>query len=200
MRFYIVLLALSMCAWVAMAGVSGVGNARVNHAGGQAAQVQTVDETGAAPAVTDDAPAPAAAAGADTAAATASGEATLSDAVINGGTPLGPPPGPRTQAEEKADAVLACMEGCSGAVACQNSCITTGYNVPSGPVPAITASIPPPIGATVTATTVAPTTTASVATNKPQGSGAGASWSSCGGYRMAGAVAVVAVASFFVGL
>ncbi|KAK3846150.1 MAG: hypothetical protein J3R72DRAFT_254219 [Linnemannia gamsii] len=194
MRFYIVLLALSMCAWVAMAGVSGVGNARVNHVGGQAAQVQTVDETGAAPAVTDDAPA---AAGAD--AATAPADAALSDAVINGGTPLAAPAGPRTAAEEKADAVLACMTSCTG-TACQNACINTGYNVPSGPVPAITASIPPPIGATVTATAAAPTATASATPSKPQGSGAGASLSSCAGYRMAGAVVVVAAASFFVGL
>ncbi|KAF9904106.1 hypothetical protein EC991_003081 [Linnemannia zychae] len=189
MRFYIVLLALSMCAWVAMAGVSGVGNARVNHIGGQAAQVQTVDETGAAPATDDAAPA------ADTAA-----DPALPDAVINGGTPLAAPAGPRTAAEEKADTVLSCMESCGGAVACQNGCISTGYNVPlNGPIPSVTASVPPPIGATVTATTAASSATASVgsAPNKPQGSGAAGALSS---YRMAGAMVVVAIASFFVGL
>ncbi|KAF9127795.1 hypothetical protein BGW39_005614 [Mortierella sp. 14UC] len=184
-----------MCAWVAMAGVSGVGNARVNHIGGQAAQVQTVDDT-AAPAADDAAPA------ADPNSAPAAEAAALPDAVINGGPVLAAPAGPRTPAEEKADEVLACMATCSGTatVTCQNNCVATGYNVPlNGPIPSSTASIPPPIGATVTTTTVAPTATApaGAAEPKPQGSGAAGTLSS---YRMAGAVVVVAVVSFFAGL
>ncbi|KAG0273683.1 hypothetical protein BGZ96_004702, partial [Linnemannia gamsii] len=52
MRFYIILLAFSMCAWVALAAGSDIGKAHTNHIGGQSAKVETVD-TGAA--TTDDA-------------------------------------------------------------------------------------------------------------------------------------------------
>ncbi|KAG0094658.1 hypothetical protein BGZ93_006930 [Podila epicladia] len=63
------------------------------------------------------------------------------------GPPAGPgaaplvPTGPVTPAEEKADAVLSCVNGCNGVVTCQNQCIYTGYNVPSTPP----AGIPPPV-------------------------------------------------------
>lgn len=109
--------------------------------------------------------------------------------------------GPRTAAEEKADSVLTCMEGCGTQVACQNSCISTGYNIPSGPIPSATASIPPPLGATVTSTVAASTAPAGATTavNTPKGSG-GAAAQSGFGYRMGGAVAAVVVASFFVAL
>ncbi|KAF9150132.1 hypothetical protein BG015_008067 [Linnemannia schmuckeri] len=217
MRFYIVLLTFSMCAWAALAAVSGVGNSRINHIGGHEPKVESIDDAGAAPAATDDfagapasaatddfagAPTPAAAdAATDPSVATAAADPPLSDAVINGGQALGPPPGPKTAAEEKADSVLSCMEGCAGAIVCQNSCITTGYNVPVGPIPSVTASIPPPIAATVTAAVApsaapaAPTTAAGIPP-KAQGSGA---MSGFGGnsYEMSCAVLVVAVASFF---
>jgi hypothetical protein len=109
--------------------------------------------------------------------------------------------GPRTPAEEKADSVLSCMEGCGGVVSCQNSCISTGYNIPSGPVPSATASIPPPLGATVTpgvsaSTAPAAATTAPGTPPKGQGSGAQSGF----GYSMGGAVAFVVFASFFVAL
>ncbi|KAG0274202.1 hypothetical protein BGZ96_004439 [Linnemannia gamsii] len=109
------------------------------------------------------------------------------------------PHGPRTQAEEKADAVLTCMEGCGTGVACQNSCISTGYNIPSGPVPSVTASIPLPIGATVTPTAAASTAPAATTAGNTKGSGATVAQSGFG-YRMGGAAAVVVVASFFVAL
>lgn len=92
------------------------------------------------------------------------------------------------------------MEGCAGAVACQNTCITSSYNVPAGPVPSVTASIPPPLG-TVTPTAAASTAPATATTPgtppKAQGSGA---MPIGGSYGMGCAVVVVAVASFFAGL
>ncbi|KAF8943736.1 hypothetical protein BGZ47_005120 [Haplosporangium gracile] len=208
MRFYVVLLALSMCAWVALAAVSGVGNSRINHIGGQEAKVETVDDAGAAPAATDDiaaAPAPEAAdATTEPSVAIAAADPPLSDAVINGGQALSPPPGPKTAAEEKADSILSCMEGCAGAVACQNSCITTGYNVPTGPIPSVTAFIPPPIAATGTATAAASAAPAAAPTAagtplKAQGSGAMSGFEG-NSYGMGCAVLVVAVVSFFAGL
>ncbi|KAF9139803.1 hypothetical protein BGX30_007444 [Mortierella sp. GBA39] len=197
MRFYIVILAFSMCAWVALAAVSGVGNSRITHAVGHEAKVETVDETGAPVSTTgsEDAAAPDAA----TEPSAATAEPSLPDAIVNGGQVLGPPPGPKTPAEEKADSVLSCMEGCAGVVVCQNSCITTGYNVPAGPVPSVTASIPPPL-ATVTPTnaaSTAPVATTAGTTPKAQGSGA---MSISGSYGMGCAVVVIAVASFFAGL
>ncbi|KAG0078304.1 hypothetical protein BGZ90_005500 [Linnemannia elongata] len=198
MRFYLVILAFSMCAWVAMAAVSGVGNSRINHIGGHEAKVETVDDTGAAPATDDSAAA--ADAATDPSAAVAAAEAPLPEAIVNGGQVLGPPPGPRTAAEEKADSVLSCMEGCAGVVACQNSCITTSYNIPAGPVPSVTASIPPPL-ATVTPTVPGSSAPAGVTAGgtspKAQGSGA---MSTGGSYGMGCAVIVVAVVSFFASL
>ncbi|KAF9546695.1 hypothetical protein EC957_009455 [Mortierella hygrophila] len=199
MRFYIVILAFSMCAWVALAAVSGVGNSRINHDGGREAKIETVDETGASVPTTDGSEAPAAAdAAAEPSADTA--EPALPDAIVNGGQVLGPPPGPKTAAEEKADSVLACMDGCQGQVACQNSCITTGYNVPVGPVPSVTASIPPPL-ATVTPANAASTApvAATTAGTTPKAQGSGAMLIG-GSYGMGCAVVVVAVTSFFAGL
>ncbi|KAG0072853.1 hypothetical protein BGZ89_002440 [Linnemannia elongata] len=204
MRFYLVILAFSMCAWVALAAVSGVGNSRINHIGGHEAKVETVDDTGAAAPATDDsaaAPSPAAAdAATDPSAAAAAADPPLSDAIANGGQVLGPPPGPRTAAEEKADSVLSCMEGCAGVVACQNSCITTGYNIPAGPVPSVTASIPPPL-ATVTPTVPgsSPPAGATAGGTSPQAQGSGG-MSTGGSYGMGCAVIVVAVVSFFASL
>jgi hypothetical protein len=85
MRFYIVLLALSMCAWVALAAVSGVGNAHMNHIGGQSAKVQAVDDAGAA--TTDDT-----AAATEPSASTTASEPAIPEAIANGGQPL-PAPG-----------------------------------------------------------------------------------------------------------
>lgn len=94
MRFYIVLLAFSMCAWVALAAAPGVSNAHMNHIGGQSAKVQTVDDAGAATtddAAADDDAAPEAAG--DTATEpSATAEPPISEAIANGGQPL-PAPG-----------------------------------------------------------------------------------------------------------
>ncbi|KAK3831325.1 MAG: hypothetical protein JOS17DRAFT_802881 [Linnemannia elongata] len=201
MRFYIVILAFSMCAWAALAAVSGVGNSRINHIGGHEAKVETINETGAPASTADDsaaAPAPAADATTEPSAATAAADPPLPDAIANGGQVLPPPPGPRTAAEEKADSVLSCMEGCAGVVACQNSCITTSYNIPAGPVPSVTASIPPPL-ATVTPSAASPAPAATTAGTPPKAQGSGA-MSIGGSYGMGCAVVVVAVASFFAGL
>ncbi|KAG9071071.1 hypothetical protein KI688_008614 [Linnemannia hyalina] len=193
MRLYIVILAFSMCAWVALAAVSGVGNSRINHDGGHEAKIETVDETGAPGTMTDVSEA-AAAPDAATEPSAATAESSLPDAIANGGQPLGPPPGPKTPAEEKADSVLSCMEVCGAdAVVCLNNCITTGYNVPAGPVPSVTASIPPPLS-TVTPTTAPVAATTAGTTPKAQGSGAMSISSS---YGMGCAVVVVAIASFF---
>ncbi|KAF9934125.1 hypothetical protein FBU30_003406 [Linnemannia zychae] len=201
MRFYIVLLALSMCAWVVLAGVSGDGNVHISQVGTHAAKVEAVDDTTAP---TNDAAATDVATP-DAAADTAAANEPTDPAIVNGGTPLPAPVGPKTPAEDKADSVLSCMDGCSGNAKCQQDCVSTGYNVPmSAPIPSVSASIPPPIGVTVTSVAATATAPASAATTtaatapKPQGANAA---SNIGvSYRMIGAAAVVAVASVFAGL
>ncbi|KAF9094956.1 hypothetical protein BGX23_001320 [Mortierella sp. AD031] len=183
-----------------MAAVSSVGHPQVGHLeGGHSAKVEAVGaDTGAndAALATDTTDTTAEA---DPAAAAA--DPPLPQDVAEGGAILPPPSGPRTPAEEKADSVLACMEGCAGAAACENQCITTGYNVPTGPVPTATVVPPPPVNATPTATVAAPpTTTVATATTTPKGSSGASSLSAMTSYRMVGAVVVVAVASLFVGL
>ncbi|KAF9318001.1 hypothetical protein BG003_011961 [Podila horticola] len=69
------------------------------------------------------------------------------------------PTGPVTPAEEKADSVLSCVNGCNGVVTCQTACIYSGYNVPSAPP----AGVPPP---------VVPTPLPSGATPVPSATGA----------------------------
>ncbi|KAG0028365.1 hypothetical protein BGZ82_008458 [Podila clonocystis] len=125
---------MSMIAWMASAVDSEVPHPKakaVEHsltgvAHPKAKAVEPTGETDAAPPVT-------------------TGDPIVS--VDPAGTPAGPgpvplvPTGPVTPAEEKADSVLSCINGCSGVLTCQNQCIYTGYNVPSTPP----AGIPPPV-------------------------------------------------------
>jgi hypothetical protein len=62
--------------------------------------------------------------------------------------------GPPTPEDEKADAALSCMDGCSGNVACQNACIGKIYNVNLGtPATSSTGSL----SSTITISSVATT-------------------------------------------
>ncbi|KAF9359293.1 hypothetical protein BGX26_012673 [Mortierella sp. AD094] len=168
MRFYIVLITLSLFVWIASAGVPGAGHLK--------SKVVTDDPT--APAAPDTETAP----------------EVIPPEIANGGTPLPPPAGPRTPAEETADSVLNCMDSCAGVVACQNDCVSKGYNVNlNAPVPAATGSVPPPIGTTATANATATATTAPAASTTAHVASGAATPS----LQMVGVAVAVGIASLF---
>ncbi|KAF9302607.1 hypothetical protein BGZ74_005093 [Mortierella antarctica] len=104
------------------------------------------------------------------------------------------PTGPVTPAEEKADAVLSCINGCNGVLTCQNQCIYTGYNVPSTPP----AGVPPPVVPAPLpsgATTVPSATAAAAAT--PTGTTTQGSSASKSKWHVASAAALTFSSLFF---
>ncbi|KAF9414402.1 hypothetical protein BGZ94_000408 [Podila epigama] len=181
MRISTVFIAMSMVAWVATADVahapkpqadaSGVSHTNVILPESTHPKVKAVgDEIATDANALDTAPAPAPAVDASP---SATGEPIESVEIAGAGpapeiTADGPAPaplaptGPVTPAEEKADAVLACMRGCSGVATCQNACIDKGYNIPSAPpVPAASPSAvpsPTPLAPGATGSTANPTT------------------------------------------
>ncbi|KAF9959638.1 hypothetical protein BGZ70_008790 [Mortierella alpina] len=127
MRYYILFITLAMIAWVANAGISGVGHM-------QSKALDSEDLPEDSPNASTDALVP-----------------EIPPEIANGGQVLPPPAGPVTEAEIKADSALACMEACGGKVDCQNQCIGTTYGVALGtPPPVVTGSVPPPVGSTTT--------------------------------------------------
>ncbi|CAO3571232.1 unnamed protein product [Mortierella alpina] len=127
MRLYILFITLALIAWVANAGITGVGHM----------QSKALDSEG----LPQDSP-------------DASTDALVPEIppeIANGGQVLPPPAGPVTEAEIKADSALACMEACGGKADCQNQCIGTTYGVALGtPPPVVTASVPPPVSTATT--------------------------------------------------
>ncbi|KAF9003851.1 hypothetical protein BGZ52_009243 [Haplosporangium bisporale] len=173
MRFVILLIAMSMIAWMAAAAVPDVphpkAKALTDVAHPKAKAVEPAAAPDAAPDVAPDAapdvtPAP------DVSVA---GPIVAEDPVAAAVVPAAPaapalvPTGPVTPAEEKADAVLSCINGCgAGGVTCMNQCVYSGYNVPSAPP----ANTPPPVvptplpsSATPVSPSVTPTGTAGTA-------------------------------------
>ncbi|KAG0051227.1 hypothetical protein BGZ83_003978 [Gryganskiella cystojenkinii] len=134
MRFYIVLVTLSLFIWVASAGVSGVSHPKAKAV--------------------------------DTDASAGSADAAGADALL--GPPAPVPAGPRTPAEEQADAALSCIEKCTTGTECENACVYSTYNVPvAAGVPSVSAVVPGPVNtASSTASGAVPSTTASPAAGK----------------------------------
>ncbi|KAG0014768.1 hypothetical protein BGZ81_000264 [Podila clonocystis] len=125
---------------------------------------------------------------------------TTGDPIVSvdpAGTPAGPgtvplvPTGPVTPAEEKADSVLSCINGCNGVLTCQNQCIYTGYNVPSTPP----AGIPPPVVPTPLPSGATSASSATGAT--PTGTNNQGSSASKSQWHVASAVAIAFSALFF---
>ncbi|KAF8983914.1 hypothetical protein BGZ46_009265 [Entomortierella lignicola] len=162
MHFYIILIAFSLFVWVS-AGVSDVEHkSKVVTNGADNANDATVSTT------------------------PEMGPAFL--AIANGGTV---PAGSISLAEEKADAALSCIEGCAGAVPCQNDCVAKTYNVNLGaPIPSFSASVSTPIRTTGTTSVVATATTTVH----------GASGATTHGLQILGAVIAICVAGSFVTL
>ncbi|KAF9109237.1 hypothetical protein BGX27_007843 [Mortierella sp. AM989] len=175
MRFYIVLIALSLYVWVASAGISGVEH--------QNSKV-----------VTDEAPI-------GVAPDTATAPQENSPDIAAGGAILPAPAGPRTAAEETADSVLSCMDSCAGAAACQNDCVAKGYNVNLGaPVPVASASVPAPISTTAATAATAGITSTSGAIPTKTTTAHAASGASSQGLQMIGAAVAVGIAGLFAAL
>ncbi|KAF9386743.1 hypothetical protein CPB97_003384 [Podila verticillata] len=184
---------MSMIAWMAAAVVPDVPHPKAKALTDVAHPKSKAVEPAAVPAAAPDA-VPAAA---PDAAPDAAPEVTVADPIASvdpagaAAVPALVPTGPVTPAEEKADSVLSCINGCgAGGVTCMNQCIYTGYNVPSAPP----ANTPPPVVPTPLPSSATPVSPSATPTGTAGTAGSSASKSQ---WHVASAAVALAFSLFF---